>query len=64
MIVVEMLGMAMDGKVIFSQETYDHCGDEEGGDDAYYERFNDGCMSIEGNTKDVCEPATDSWNHV
>jgi hypothetical protein len=48
----------------FSQETYDHCGDEEGGNDAYYEEFIDGCMSIEGNTKDVCESATDSSNHV
>jgi hypothetical protein len=44
----------------FSQGTYDHCGDEEGGDDAYYNGFIDGCMSVEGNTKDVCESATDS----
>ena len=43
----------------FSEATYDHCGDEAGGDDAYYEGFIDGCMSVEGNTKDVCESATD-----
>jgi hypothetical protein len=44
----------------FSRETYDHCGEEEGGDDAYYNGFINGCMSIEGNTRDVCESATDS----
>jgi hypothetical protein len=44
----------------FSQGTYDHCGDEVGGDDAYYNGFIDGCMSVEGNTRDVCESATDS----
>ena len=43
----------------FSEDTHDHCGDEVGGDDAYYEGFIDGCMSVEGNTKDVCESATD-----
>ena len=43
----------------FSVDTYDHCGDEKGGDDAYYKGFIDGCMSVEGNTKDVCESATD-----
>ncbi len=48
----------------FSQGTYDHCGeeeggDDEGGDDAYYEGFIDGCKSVEGNTRDVCESATD-----
>ena len=43
----------------FSEATYDHCGDDSGGDDAYYEGFIDGCMSVEGNTKDVCESATD-----
>lgn len=44
----------------FSQATYDHCGEEEGGADAYYEGFIDGCISIEGNTRDVCESATDA----
>ena len=43
----------------FSVDTYDHCGDENGGDDAYYKGFIDGCMSVEDNTKDVCESATD-----
>jgi hypothetical protein len=51
-------GAGRDGP--FSRETYDHCGEEEGGDDAYYNGFINGCMSIEGNTRDVCESATDS----
>ena len=37
----------------FSQELYDMCGDP------YYEGFIEGCMS-EGNTRDVCESATDA----
>ena len=44
----------------FSIPTWDHCGDEEGGDDAYYDGFIDGCMSVEGNITDACESATDS----
>ena len=36
-----------------------HCGDEATGDKAYLDGFVDGCMSIEGNTRDVCESATD-----
>jgi hypothetical protein len=44
----------------FNEATWDHCGDEEGGDDAYYDGFIDGCMSVEGNTRDVCESATDA----
>jgi hypothetical protein len=44
----------------FSQPTWDHCGDEEGGDDAYYDGFIKGCMSVEGNTKHACELATDA----
>lgn len=40
--------------------TYDHCGDEPGGDDAYYNGFSDGCVSVEDNTRDVCESATDA----
>ena len=43
----------------FSQGTRDHCGEEEGGDDAYYKGFIDGCKSVESNTRDVCESATD-----
>ena len=43
----------------FNHATYDHCGDEQGGADAYYDGFIDGCMSVEGNTRDVCESATD-----
>ncbi len=39
----------------FSVDTYDPCGEEKGGDNAYYKGFIDGCMSVEGNTKDVCE---------
>jgi hypothetical protein len=37
----------------FSQELYEMCGD------TYYDAFIDGCMSAEGNTRDVCESATD-----
>jgi hypothetical protein len=43
----------------FSQGTYDHCG-EGYGDDDYYEGFIDGCISVEDNTRDVCESATDA----
>ena len=43
----------------FNEPTWDHCGDEEGGDDAYYDGFIDGCMDA-GNSRDVCESATDS----
>ena len=43
----------------FNQELYEQCG-EVGGADAYYEGFIEGCMSVEGNTKDVCESATDA----
>jgi hypothetical protein len=37
----------------FSQGLYDMCGD------TYYDAFIEGCMSVEGNTRDVCESATD-----
>ena len=30
----------------FQVGTYDHCGDESGGDWAYYDGFIDGCMSV------------------
>lgn len=43
----------------FSQATYSHCGDEPGGRDAYYDGFIDGCISVEGNSRDLCESATD-----
>jgi hypothetical protein len=37
----------------FNQGTYDRCGDE------YYQGFIQGCMSVEGNDRDICESATD-----
>lgn len=43
----------------FSQATYDHCGDESGGADAYYDGFIDGCLAAD-NTRGVCESATDA----
>lgn len=43
----------------FSQPTYDHCGDEQGGDVSYYNGFIEGCMEAD-NTRDVCESATDA----
>ena len=43
----------------FSQPTYDHCGDEEGGDVPYYNGFIEGCMDA-NNSRDVCEQATDA----
>ena len=38
----------------FSQELYEMCGD------TYYDAYIDGCMSVEGNTRDDCESATDA----
>lgn len=38
----------------FSQELYEMCGD------TYYDAYVEGCMSVEGNTRDTCESATDS----
>jgi len=43
----------------FSRETYDHCGDEDNGDDAYYNGFINGCIEVD-NTRDVCIFATDA----
>jgi hypothetical protein len=43
----------------FNQPTYDHCGDEEGGDVSYYKGFIEGCMDAD-NTRDVCESTTDA----
>jgi hypothetical protein len=38
----------------FSQELNEMCGD------TYYDAYIEGCMSVEGNTRDVCESATDA----
>lgn len=38
----------------FSQELFNMCGD------TYTNAFIEGCMSVEGNTRDVCESATDA----
>ena len=42
-----------------SERTYEHC-EEGNGDDDYYNGFIDRCMSIEGNTRGMCESATDA----
>ena len=42
----------------FDSEVYD---DNCTGEGRYYDGFIDGCMSVSGNTKDVCEGATDEW---
>ena len=38
----------------FNQRTYDNCRDQ------YYQGFIEGCMSVDGNSRDVCERATDA----
>ena len=38
----------------FNQRTYDNCGVQ------YYQGFIEGCMSVDGNSSDVCESATDT----
>lgn len=38
----------------FSQKTYAKCGDD------YYQGFIEGCLSVEGNDRDICESATDA----
>lgn len=38
----------------FIQDTYDECGDD------YCEGFIKGCMSVEGNDREICESATDA----
>ena len=44
----------------FSRQTYNHCGDDNsGGDDAYLEGFVNGCMDVAGNSKEMCNSATD-----
>jgi hypothetical protein len=42
----------------FENEAYKECGDYGNGAERYYEGFIDGCEDA-GNTKDVCESATD-----
>ncbi len=37
----------------FNQRTFDHCGDD------YYQGFISGCVSVESNSRDTCESATD-----
>ncbi len=37
----------------FNSETHEECGRD------YYKGFIKGCLSVEGNTKDACESATD-----
>jgi hypothetical protein len=53
---VEMQALKMDETACFYDSTYDHCGDEQDGADAYYNGFIDGCMLIEGNheTPRIC----------
>ena len=45
----------------FSQSTYDYCKEVNSGDggDEYYNGFINGCMSVEGNTRNVCDLASD-----
>lgn len=44
----------------FSEDAFqDNCGPLNS-DNRYYQGFIDGCMSVEGNTRDVCESATDA----
>ena len=38
----------------FSQELFEMCGD------TYHDAYIEGCMSAQGNTRDVCESATDA----
>ena len=38
----------------FSQRTYGSCGND------YYQGFIEGCMSVEGNDRDICESAADA----
>jgi hypothetical protein len=38
----------------FNQDTHDDCGND------YYRGFIKGCMSVEGNTREDCELATDA----
>jgi hypothetical protein len=46
----------------FSRDMYDECGSSSGGlgNNEYYNGFVAGCLSVRGNTAEVCEEATDS----
>lgn len=37
----------------FNQRTFNKCGED------YYQGFLQGCMSVDGNDRDICESATD-----
>lgn len=44
----------------FSEDAFqDNCGPLNS-DNRYYQGFIDGCMSVEGNAREVCESATDA----
>ena len=40
----------------FDRERYEEC---KAAASSYYHGFINGCMSVEGNTRDICESATD-----
>jgi hypothetical protein len=46
----------------FDIDEYDKCGGSSGGpgNNAYYNGFVAGCLSVKGNTAEICEKATDS----
>jgi hypothetical protein len=46
----------------FDTDEYDKCGGSSGGpgNNAYYNGFVSGCLSVKGNTAEICESATDS----
>src|SRR5215203_2848029 len=46
----------------FDIDEYDKCGGSSGdpGNNAYYNGFVAGCLSVKGNTAEICEEATDS----
>lgn len=46
----------------FDIDEYDKCGGSSGGpgNNAYYNGFVSGCLSVKGNTAEICEKATDS----
>ena len=45
----------------FDVDEYDRCGGSSGGpgNNAYYNGFVAGCLSVEGNTAEICEESTD-----
>jgi hypothetical protein len=46
----------------FDRDTYDECGGSSGGpgNNEYYNGFVAGCLSVKGNTAEICEGTTDS----